>query len=140
MTNLCIINHELGYTSPIYIIIIIIKIIIIINIVCIHIYILYVYTYMCVCVYLCVCIYIYIMYIYALPTACSSDWHRFFLAIRALCKRQSSATSKTHTGSILFKETQRGMTYPSFHAPLTGSQFYRILWQLECGDGIGGAN
>ena len=98
------------------------------------------YIHICVCVRVLMCMCIYIMYIYAPPTACSSDWHRFFLAIRALCKRQSSATSKTHTGSILFKETQRGMTYPSFHAPLTGSQFYRILWQLECGDGIGGAN
>ena len=135
MTNLCIINHELGYTSPIYILLLSKLLLLILYV---YIYILYVYTYMCVCVYLCVCIYI--MYIYALPTACSSDWHRFFLAIRALCKRQSSATSKTHTGSILFKENQRGMTYPSFHAPLTGSQFYRILWQLECGDGIGGAN
>ena len=71
-----------------------------------------------VCMYACMHVYIYIcecvdvcVYIYALPTACSSDWHRFFLAIRALCKRQSSATSKTHTGSILFKENQRGMTW-----------------------------
>ena len=66
MTNLCIINHELGYTSPIYIYILLLlsKLLLLLLYVYIYIYILYVYTYMCVCVYLCVCIYIYIYHVY----------------------------------------------------------------------------